>query len=875
MVKNTAISIYIYIIILALFMGCASPIIENASLAAPSLQVATPTPVVAAPVLVKTLDFGLSSGNGFNPRAFTIDSQQQRIYIYNNGQAQDGGQSISTFNIQSNSFNSLHRLSSQSDGNVPQIKSIYVDSHRSRLYALTDYDQNLSIIDTNTMALIDTTPNVGAIAIGSEILYATLPDQLVALDPTYMIELISQKLESLAENRLLLLNEAADRLYLLRENPATLETFIASTLTPISSYAPTDEILSAVVSEADGSIYIIERSSTQTLLRQLNSDGQAMQNAQPIRLRDNYSRVPMAIHNQTLYVADAQNEPFHLLAYSLPDLQLKSTAVIAGFPLDMAVNATNGQVYLLYGDNAIMAFDPTTEMTHVIYTAETVSKALADGTSNRLYVLSEQGNLYIRTLDTDEELGHLKIEADTYQSYRQINGHLVLDPLRNRLFIDGDPVLALNTDSLTLQTFPNLSGQITADPTSDRLFLTPPCQCKLEQCNTLILNADTLTGTETLYPPQDPFIAPCITGTQLDADNQVLFAHINNGTPGSNGGHFFDLFDVADQPIPLYRAGDISFGSAAFDTDGGRIFVPRRRMGLLAIHAYEYDQDTASEVKSLTGVAGDLAYNPNTDHLYAIEAHRLLTLDKDLDVLSEITVSEDTLLLDFDPIGQRLYLKNYTDQILVLSTALESNLIMEAQTQHSGRFSAQRLMALARSLAARRVAASSTASPPPTPAPASAIGSCPIQPEHFTELWVAHLDQLGCPITAESHNSLPLAKQRFERGTLIWHSHTSEIYALPNGHLFAQFPNAWDENMPAYSCPEIAPSQTPPTPVRGFGVVWCQNEVVRQQLGNAIGEEQSVIAVWQAFTFGAIFGVYEQDTYLLDYQTGIWEQIAP
>jgi hypothetical protein len=40
---------------------------------------------------------------------------------------------------------------------------------------------------------------------------------------------------------------------------------------------------------------------------------------------------------------------------------------------------------------------------------------------------------------------------------------------------------------------------------------------------------------------------------------------------------------------------------------------------------------------------------------------------------------------------------------------------------------------------------------------------------------------------------------------------------LPQNQTYARFDDTWDESQPAYSCPDLAPSQTPPTPQRGFG----------------------------------------------------------
>jgi hypothetical protein len=55
---------------------------------------------------------------------------------------------------------------------------------------------------------------------------------------------------------------------------------------------------------------------------------------------------------------------------------------------------------------------------------------------------------------------------------------------------------------------------------------------------------------------------------------------------------------------------------------------------------------------------------------------------------------------------------------------------------------------------------------------------------------------------------------------------------------------------PEYSC---GSSQTPPTPRRGFGKIWCTYTAVQQGMGNATQNEWGENSTLQAFANGLIW----------------------
>lgn len=108
---------------------------------------------------------------------------------------------------------------------------------------------------------------------------------------------------------------------------------------------------------------------------------------------------------------------------------------------------------------------------------------------------------------------------------------------------------------------------------------------------------------------------------------------------------------------------------------------------------------------------------------------------------------------------------------------------------------------------------------------------------------------------------------------MFWRSDTADIYVFPAGQPYARFDDTWEESQPVYSCPDLSPSQTPPTPHRGFGVIWCREPQIREKLGNATSQERPFDATLQEFGSGLIFRTDQRVTYILESQPNSWEQV--
>jgi len=156
----------------------------------------------------------------------------------------------------------------------------------------------------------------------------------------------------------------------------------------------------------------------------------------------------------------------------------------------------------------------------------------------------------------------------------------------------------------------------------------------------------------------------------------------------------------------------------------------------------------------------------------------------------------------------------------------------------------------------------STPFPTETPTPA-----CPEVTGPFAHIWQASGDRLGCA-TGAAHTTW-IAHEPFERGQMFWREDTDYIYVLHNTGTWASYRNIWHEGDPVYSCPHSAPSESPPTPLRGFGRIWCTHPEVRDALGWATDYERGLYGTVQDFDRGVVLRIDPGETFALC-GDGLW-----
>ncbi|MGC9398146.1 MAG: serine/threonine protein kinase [Anaerolineae bacterium] len=159
-----------------------------------------------------------------------------------------------------------------------------------------------------------------------------------------------------------------------------------------------------------------------------------------------------------------------------------------------------------------------------------------------------------------------------------------------------------------------------------------------------------------------------------------------------------------------------------------------------------------------------------------------------------------------------------------------------------------------------------TSTPLPTATPAP---TCPAVTGTFADVWQQYQSRLGC--ARSGVYSTWAAQEHFEGGAMLWRQDTDGIWVLYNNGTWAGYHNAWQEGDPTYSCPDLAPSQSPPTPLRGFGKLWCSQANVRKRLGNAVDPERGFDAFIQDFEGGTVLRTDGGKTYVV-YNDQTWTQ---
>ena len=124
--------------------------------------------------------------------------------------------------------------------------------------------------------------------------------------------------------------------------------------------------------------------------------------------------------------------------------------------------------------------------------------------------------------------------------------------------------------------------------------------------------------------------------------------------------------------------------------------------------------------------------------------------------------------------------------------------------------------------------------------------SCPYQP--------GPKETNGCPWPGPTATPVVIstggAYQPFENGWMFWREDIRQIYVVyPSG--WSNYLDTWQEGQDDYSCPETgAPSQSPPTPKRGFGKLWCQFGGPNAAIGWALAAEKGYTMQIRVFSNG-------------------------
>lgn len=165
--------------------------------------------------------------------------------------------------------------------------------------------------------------------------------------------------------------------------------------------------------------------------------------------------------------------------------------------------------------------------------------------------------------------------------------------------------------------------------------------------------------------------------------------------------------------------------------------------------------------------------------------------------------------------------------------------------------------------------------PSPTPEEPSPTStpSCPAVTGPFERVWKLVQGTIGCATTDPS--SRFIAEENFEGGKMFWREviDYGQVLVLINVGMWQIVKHSpFVEGSPEFSCPDAnTPSECPPTPKRGFGMVWCDTPEIRSRLGNATDCERGYQGETQQFQRGFMLQTDRQAIYVF-YDDGSWER---
>ena len=140
-----------------------------------------------------------------------------------------------------------------------------------------------------------------------------------------------------------------------------------------------------------------------------------------------------------------------------------------------------------------------------------------------------------------------------------------------------------------------------------------------------------------------------------------------------------------------------------------------------------------------------------------------------------------------------------------------------------------------------------TRTPPPPASPTPAACAIAVH-NSLKSAWQPHSSRLGCPAAA-GQSGIWMAQEDFQNGKMFWREDNDKIYVLYSNGAWARYDDLWQDGDPAYAC---GTPESPPTPARGFGKIWCTYNNVRNGLGNATNAEWGEGGTVQDYAHGTI-----------------------
>jgi hypothetical protein len=366
-----------------------------------------------------------------------------------------------------------------------------------------------------------------------------------------------------------------------------------------------------------------------------------------------------------------------------------------------------------------------------------------------------------------------------------------------------------------------------------------------------------------------------------DTRRNVLYAVAQNGVPGSNGGFVVYRQDGSawsDEIVP----GRLSVLDIAYDDATDRFYALCGHMGEYGVQIYDAAARQELTYIRLANPPSAMLLNSAQHHLWvatvespegSVGAQTLLTAydTRDWTPVAEVHVAESLSVGAVDPTAGRLYLAAAERALIyvlqdVFLPGPEARATPAAATTASPSPEASATRTVI-------IAPSATATSRPTTSPtATSIPECaiPVQAD-LLAAWLSDAARFGCPSQPAMRESW--GWQAFEHGIAYWRRDTRQVLVALSDGIMLPFEDRWQEGMPDQPCEATVPEGRW-QPIRGFGLVWCDQPGVRESLGWATLPEATFLSTFQLFGAGVLFAEHDRGVIWLD-NRGTWAQVQP
>jgi YVTN family beta-propeller protein len=578
---------------------------------------------------------------------------------------------------------------------------------------------------------------------------------------------------------------------------------------------------------------------------------------------------------------DASSNTHYLAYYAAFGQEELGRTPLGGDPRGAVVNPEDGRIYVANSwSNDVTVIDGITMRTVATVPTGLRPLGVAIGQGGLVYVVNEEsenvgvvdGNTrgLVATVAVSPSPRGMAIEAQSGRLYvagASTNSVFVIEGQR---VIEEIPVglhpteVALSPDGTELLVLNHVGGDLLHLSVQDHRVLEKTSLGSMPQglamapqagqlyVSDLVLDADgqrLLRRTElaTIYGST---VTP--VRIQVDSTGGRAYFIASNGVPGSNSGLIVYVVDMRTGQLVEGEVGGLSMTGLALDPAGRRTFSTAGRFGQYQLIVNDLDTLERVAAMPLPMYPAALAYNPRTQHIF-------ICLIRDSYQAAGRGV--EVWVLDSRGLGvvTRIPIPGKPDPWDLYELAVDSARgYVYLSDAHRGTVHVMRDVLLP---------------PPPTPAPTDTPTPWPtLTPEPVPAHSVVPTEQrcdpaphalfepfwsgddsvrlrLGCPIQELQDGFM--AEQVFERGNMLWREADRSVFVLYDDGHWLSLVDAWTEGMPEYSCTASAP-QNLLEPRRGFGLVWCSQQGVKEGLGWAIAEEVGHANSWQAFEGGVM-----------------------